>query len=227
MTTSSNKAGNANAGEPRIRVTEIFHSLQGESRTVGWPTVFVRLTGCPLRCGYCDTAYAFSGGEWMTLAQVVDQVRHHGAHFVTVTGGEPLAQPDVIPLLKMLCDSGLEVSLETSGSRDIAAVDQRVSVVMDLKTPGSGECDKNLYDNIDRLDSNDQVKFVIQDREDYEWSRQQLEKYRLDQKCEVLFSPVHGRLETRDLAEWILEDKLPVRLQVQLHKLIWGDERAR
>jgi len=227
MTTSSNKAGKTDTSELRIRITEIFHSLQGESRSVGWPTVFVRLTGCPLRCGYCDTAYAFSGGSWMTLAQVVEQVRGYGAHHVTVTGGEPLAQPDVIPLLEQLCDDGFEVSLETSGSRDITEVDARVSVVMDLKTPGSGECDKNRYDNIDELDSNDQVKFVIANRQDYEWSREQLAKFKLDQKCEVLFSPVHDQLGTRDLAEWILEDKLPVRLQVQLHKLIWGDERAR
>jgi len=226
MTTRSNKPTPA-VTEPRIRITEIFHSLQGESRTVGYPTVFVRLTGCPLRCGYCDTEYAFSGGSWMTLDQVVDQVRSYGARFVTVTGGEPLAQPDVILLLRRLCDVGLDVSLETSGSRDIATVDERVSVVMDLKTPGSGECDKNLYDNIDKLDSNDQVKFVILDRDDYQWSRDQLEKYRLNEKCEVLFSPVHGDLETRDLAEWILQDRLPVRLQIQLHKLIWGDERAR
>jgi 7-carboxy-7-deazaguanine synthase len=227
MTTSSNKAGKTDTSELRIRITEIFHSLQGESRSVGWPTVFVRLTGCPLRCGYCDTAYAFSGGSWMTLAQVVEQVRDYGAHHVTVTGGEPLAQPDVIPLLEQLCDDGFEVSLETSGSRDITEVDARVSVVMDLKTPGSGECDKNRYDNIDELDSNDQVKFVIANRQDYEWSREQLAKFKLDKKCEVLFSPVHDQLGTRDLAEWILEDKLPVRLQVQLHKLIWGDERAR
>jgi 7-carboxy-7-deazaguanine synthase len=215
------------ANASRVRITEIFYSLQGEARAVGWPTVFVRLTGCPLRCGYCDTEYAFSGGDWMTFDEIADRVASYETRHVCVTGGEPLAQPDVIPLLELLCDRGYQVSLETSGSRDIAPVDDRVSVVMDLKTPGSGECDRNLYDNIDQLDGNDQLKFVIQDRADYEWSRAQLDKYRLSEKCEVLFSPVHGKLETRELADWILADRLPVRLQVQLHKLIWGDERGR
>jgi 7-carboxy-7-deazaguanine synthase len=215
------------ANASRVRITEIFYSLQGEARAVGWPTVFVRLTGCPLRCGYCDTEYAFSGGDWMTFDEIAERVASYETRHVCVTGGEPLAQPDVIPLLELLCDRGYQVSLETSGSRDIAPVDDRVSVVMDLKTPGSGECDRNLYDNIDQLDGNDQLKFVIQDRADYEWSRAQLDKYRLSEKCEVLFSPVHGKLETRELADWILADRLPVRLQVQLHKLIWGDERGR
>lgn len=214
-------------GGPQVRVTEIFYSLQGEARTVGWPTVFIRLTGCPLRCGYCDTEYAFTGGRWMSLDDIADATAGYGAHYVTVTGGEPLAQPDVILLLKQLCDQGYEVSLETSGSRDISEVDERVSVVMDLKTPASGESDRNLYDNIGRLDANDQVKFVIQDRQDYEWSRDQLEKHALDEKCEVLFSPVHGHLAARELAQWILDDRLPVRMQVQMHKLIWGDERGR
>ncbi len=214
-------------GGARVRVTEIFFSLQGEARTIGYPTVFIRLTGCPLRCGYCDTEYAFSGGDWMSLDKVIEKTAVYDAKYVTVTGGEPLAQPDVIPLLTQLCDSGYEVSLETSGSRDISDVDDRVSVVMDLKTPGSGESDKNLYENIQRLDQNDQVKFVIQDREDYEWSREQLAKSTLDQKCEVLFSPVHDKLEPDLLAKWILDDRLPVRMQVQLHKIVWGDERGR
>ena len=220
-------ADTTTADEYRVRITEIFHSLQGEARAVGWPTVFVRLTGCPLRCGYCDTEYAFSGGDWMSLEEIIERVDEYKSRHVCVTGGEPLAQPGVIPLLRILCDRGYQVSLETSGSRNISAVDDRVSVVMDLKTPGSGECDRNLYDNINRLDDNDQVKFVILDRADYEWSREQVEKYHLSEKCEVLFSPVHGQLEIKDLAQWILEDRLPVRLQVQLHKLIWGDERGR
>jgi 7-carboxy-7-deazaguanine synthase len=220
-------ADTTTADVSRVRITEIFHSLQGEARAVGWPTVFVRLTGCPLRCGYCDTEYAFSGGDWMSLDEIIERVDEYRSRHVCVTGGEPLAQPGVIPLLRILCDRGYQVSLETSGSRNINAVDDRVSVVMDLKTPGSGECDRNLYDNIDRLDDNDQVKFVILDRADYEWSREQVEKYHLSEKCEVLFSPVHGQLEIKDLAQWILEDRLPVRLQVQLHKLIWGDERGR
>ncbi|MEE8388065.1 MAG: 7-carboxy-7-deazaguanine synthase QueE [Acidiferrobacterales bacterium] len=211
----------------RLRITEIFYSLQGEARTVGWPTVFVRLTGCPLRCGYCDTEYAFSGGNWLTLDAILGEVALHGARYVTVTGGEPLAQSDTLELLTRLCDIGYEVSLETSGSRDITDVDDRVSVVMDLKTPGSGEVDKNRYANIDVLSRNDQVKFVIIDRADYEWSREQLAEYRLDNKCEVLFSPVSETLDAKSLAEWILEDRLPVRMQIQLHKIIWGNERGR
>ena len=212
---------------PRLRVTEIFHSLQGEARSVGWPTVFVRLTGCPLRCGYCDTEYAFNGGNWMTLNSILDEVATFGARYVTVTGGEPLAQPGTTELLAQLCEVPYEVSLETSGSRDITDIDDRVSVVMDLKTPGSGEVDKNLYENIDVLSSNDQVKFVITSRADYEWSRKQLTQYCLDNKCEVLFSPVTETLDAKNLAQWILEDRLPVRMQLQLHKIIWGDERGR
>ena len=192
-------------GGSRVRVTEIFYSLQGEARTVGWPTVFIRLTGCPLRCGYCDTEYAFSGGDWMSLDDIVETIDGYQAHYVTVTGGEPLAQPDVLPLLKQLCNAGYEVSLETSGSRDISNVDKRVSVVMDLKTPGSGESDKNLYENIQQLDANDQVKFVIQDRTDYDWSCELLENHKLDEKCEVLFSPVFGKLDSDLLAQWIQE----------------------
>ncbi len=210
-----------------LRVTEIFYSLQGEARTAGWPTVFVRLTGCPLRCGYCDTEYAFSGGDWMTLDEILRDVSTYGARYVTVTGGEPLAQTDTPALLAMLCDAGYQVSLETSGSRDVNALDDRVNVVMDLKTPGSGESDKNRYENIDALDSNDQIKFVITDRADYEWSCHLLAEHQLDKRCEVLFSPVSGELEAKLLAQWILQDRLPVRMQLQLHKLIWGDERGR
>jgi len=215
------------AAQRALRVTEIFHSIQGESRTVGWPTVFVRLTGCPLRCGYCDTAYAFQGGVRMTLSEIVAAVAEHRPRFVTVTGGEPLAQPDCRLLLKMLCDAGYSVSLETSGALDIATVDRRVSIVMDLKAPGSGELERNRLANIDLLARKDQVKFVLADRGDYEWARDMLSEHRLEQRCEVLFSPVHGMLEPRALAEWILADNLPVRLQVQLHKLLWGDERGR
>lgn len=212
---------------PRLRITEIFYSLQGEARTVGWPTVFVRLTGCPLRCGYCDTEYAFSGGDWLSLDEILNEVAIHGAHYVTVTGGEPLAQYETPELLNRLCDAGYAVSLETSGSRDISGLDDRVGVVMDLKTPGSGELDKNRYENINALDSNDQIKFVIADRADYEWSRGQLVDHQLDNKCEVLFSPVSESLDAKSLAQWILEDRLPVRMQLQLHKIIWGDERGR
>lgn len=208
----------------QLRITEIFYSLQGESKTVGCPTVFVRLTGCPLRCGYCDTAYAFSGGEIQSFDQILDEIASYGAHYVTVTGGEPLAQPGAILLLSLLCDAGYEVSLETSGALDVSQVDSRVVKVMDLKTPGSLELDKNLYSNIEHLTQNDQVKFVICNREDYEWSKLQLEKYALaDKVSDVLFSPSFGEVESRQLAEWILEDRLPVRFQLQLHKLLWAD----
>jgi 7-carboxy-7-deazaguanine synthase len=211
----------------RLRVTEIFYSLQGESRTVGLPTVFVRLTGCPLRCRYCDTEYAFSGGQWQTLPDILDEVGTYNPRYVTVTGGEPLAQPACLPLLSSLCEAGYQVSLETSGALPINGVDPRVSVVLDLKTPGSGEEARNLYANLERLEAKDQVKFVIRDRADYEWARDQLAEHRLDGRCEVLFSPVHGELAPAALADWILEDRLPVRLQLQLHKLLWDDARGR
>jgi 7-carboxy-7-deazaguanine synthase len=211
----------------RLRITEIFYSLQGESRSVGWPTVFIRLTGCPLRCGYCDTEYAFSGGDWMAFAAIEAEVARYTSSHVCVTGGEPLAQKGCPGLLSRLCDAGYEVSLETSGALDISMVDSRVVKVMDLKTPSSGEVEKNLYANIDHLERKDQVKFVIGSREDYDWSREQLQRYRLEQRCEVLFSPVHGAVAPRELAQWILDDRLQVRFQLQLHKLIWGEEPGR
>jgi 7-carboxy-7-deazaguanine synthase len=211
----------------RLRITEIFHSLQGESRTAGCPTVFVRLTGCPLRCGYCDTAYAFSGGEWMVLETVLEQVAAFAPRHVCVTGGEPLAQKGATELLSRLCDSGYQVSLETSGALDIGGVDRRVSRVMDLKTPSSGESSRNLMSNLGHLGEHDQVKFVIGDEADYLWSRDLLKAHRLHETCEVLFSPVHGDLEASQLADWVLRDRLPVRFQLQLHKLLWGEELGR
>jgi 7-carboxy-7-deazaguanine synthase len=214
-----------NANRDALRITEIFYSLQGEARTVGLPTVFVRLTGCPLRCVYCDTAYAFSGGEMASITEVTAQVAEHQPRYVTVTGGEPLAQPACLPLLVALCDAGYEVSLETSGAMPVAGVDPRVVKVLDLKTPASGEMQRNDYDNIPLLTQNDQVKFVICDREDYEWARFKLDEYQLpDRVSDVLFSPSHEQLAARELAEWILQDNLPVRLQLQLHKLLWHDE---
>ena len=216
------------AAEPDcLRVTEIFHSLQGESRTVGIPTVFIRLTGCPLRCQYCDTEYAFTGGKWMQLDQIQGALRQYQANYVTVTGGEPLAQKLCLKLLTRLCDEGYEVSLETSGALDVAQVDLRVVKVMDLKTPGSGESANNRYENIAHLSPNDQVKFVICDREDYLWAKQVIAQYRLTERCEVLLSPSHAQLAAPTLADWILEDRLPVRFQIQLHKYLWGDVPGR
>lgn len=213
----------SSAQPARLRITEIFFSLQGETRTVGLPTVFVRLTGCPLRCTYCDTAYAFSGGEWQSLAAIGECVAAYGAHYVTVTGGEPLAQKACPALLTQLCDAGYEVSLETSGAMDIAALDPRVVRVVDIKTPGSGEVEKNLYHNLALLSARDQVKFVICDAGDYQWACDTMAQYQLTQVCEVLFSPSHEQLPAAQLAEWILRDRLPVRLQIQLHKYLWGD----
>jgi 7-carboxy-7-deazaguanine synthase len=211
----------------QCRITEIFYSLQGETRTVGLPTVFVRLTGCPLRCGYCDTEYAFYGGEKMDIEDIVAQVASYKPRYVCVTGGEPLAQPNCIPLLTALCDLGVEVSIETSGAMDIGKVDPRVVRVMDLKTPGSGEVSKNRYDNIELLQAKDQLKFVICNREDYDWACNKLDEYQLAGRCEVLFSPIHGELEPAQLADWIVADNLPVRMQLQLHKYLWGDEQGR
>ena len=213
------------ASRLNLRISEIFYSLQGEARTSGIPTTFVRLTGCPLRCQYCDTDYAFHGGEQIAIDDIVATVEEHETPFVTVTGGEPLAQPGCISLMSELCDAGYTVSLETSNAVDISAVDPRVSVVLDLKTPGSAEVHRNLYDNIALLKDIDQVKFVICDRQDYEWSRFKLAEYDLQSRVsEVLFSPSYTQLEPRNLAEWILEDRLTVRLQLQLHKLLWGDK---
>jgi len=210
-----------------LRVTEIFLSLQGESRTVGIPTVFVRLTGCPLRCLYCDTAYAFKGGEAVALDGVLARVASYGVRHVTVTGGEPLAQAACLALLAALCDQGCEVSLETSGALDVSGVDPRVVRVVDLKTPASGEVEKNRYENLVHLGPRDQVKFVICDRADYEWAKAELIRHDLAQRCEVLFSPSYGQLPAHELAEWILHDRLPVRFQIQLHKVLWGEERGR
>ncbi|MHB8623602.1 MAG: 7-carboxy-7-deazaguanine synthase QueE [Sulfuricaulis sp.] len=211
----------------RLRVTEVFFSLQGEARTVGYPTVFIRLTGCPLRCSYCDTEYAFYGGQWLELNDILQRVAEYAPRYVTVTGGEPLAQRSCRDLLTALCDRDYEVSIETGGALDIAGIDPRVSIVMDLKTPGSGEENRNLYANIPYLAKKDQVKFVICDRTDYEWSRAKLMEYRIDQVCEVLFSTCYGQLNPKDLAEWILADRLLVRLQIQLHKILWNDARGR
>jgi 7-carboxy-7-deazaguanine synthase len=209
---------------PRLRITEIFHSLQGESTLVGLPTVFVRLTGCPLRCGYCDTAYAFQGGEWMLLDEILEQVSAHQSRYVTVTGGEPLAQKNCLPLLTRLCDAGYTVSLETSGALDVSETDPRVIRVMDLKTPGSGEIERNLYENIDHLQAHDQVKFVICSQADYQWAKQKIAEYTLNERCVVLLSPAHEQQNARELAEWILADRLSVRLQLQLHKYLWDNK---
>jgi len=208
-----------------LRITEIFYSLQGEARTSGLPTVFVRLTGCPLRCQYCDTAYAFSGGTMTSLEEVLEQVAGFGARYVTVTGGEPLAQPACLPLLVGLCDAGYQVSLETSGALDIAGVDPRVSIVLDLKTPGSAEVSRNLYTNLALLANKDQVKFVICDRQDFSWASFKVREYELlDRVGDVLFSPSVGQQDATELAEWILAEQLPVRFQMQLHKILWGDK---
>jgi 7-carboxy-7-deazaguanine synthase len=211
--------------EPALRITEIFHSLQGETSTTGLPTVFVRLTGCPLRCGYCDTAYAFEGGSKMALSEIMQTIDDFGAKYVTVTGGEPLAQPQCIDLLKDLCDAGYRVSLETSGAMPVNEVDQRVHKILDLKTPGSGEVTRNLYENIPLLLPHDEVKFVICDRQDYDWCSLKMDELRLtDYVSEILFSPSQGQLSPKQLAEWILQDKLDVRMQLQTHKYIWGDQ---
>ena len=217
----------AAASPERLRLTEIFLSLQGEARSIGWPTVFVRLTGCPLRCHYCDTAYAFHGGDWWTFDAILEEVARHGARHVCVTGGEPLAQKRCVALLARLCDAGYEVSLETSGAIDIGEVDPRVSRVLDIKTPASGEVGRNLWSNLPLLTPHDQVKVVICDRADYEWSKGVLAEHRLAGTCDVLFSPSFGQVSPRELADWIVEDRLPVRFQVQLHKLLWDDAPGR
>jgi 7-carboxy-7-deazaguanine synthase len=212
----------------QVRLTEIFLSLQGESTSVGLPTVFVRLTGCPLRCQYCDTEYAFHGGTVTSVADTVDQVKAFGVSHVTVTGGEPLAQPGVLPLMQRLCDLGLKVSLETSGAMDIAMVDERVRRVVDIKTPGSGEVQRNLWQNLAHLHAGDELKFVICSRQDYDWARLKCDELNLwELGVEILFSPSSSQLPACDLADWVVADRLPVRMQVQLHKLLWGDEPGR
>jgi len=230
MTSAPDTALPAASTEERaqmLRVTEIFFSLQGETSRAGLPTVFVRLTGCPLRCGYCDTAYAFHGGESRSLVDILGEVAQYGARCVTVTGGEPLAQRGCRSLLRALADRGYSVSLETSGALDISDVDPRVSRIVDIKTPGSGESAKNLWSNLDHLTAHDELKFVLCGEADYEWARQTVVDRALDRICPILFSPAFGELAPRTLAEWILRDRLPVRMQVQLHKLLWGEERGR
>lgn len=211
----------------RLRVTEMFHSIQGEAAAIGWRTVFVRLTGCPLRCIWCDTTYSFHGGEWRTIDDILAEVVGYGAQHVCVTGGEPLAQKRCLTLLQRLCDAGYEVSLETSGALDVSAVDPRVRKVMDLKAPDSGESARNLWPNLDHLLPHDQVKIVIASRIDYEWARKVVAEHAIDRRCMVLFSPVWGKVEPRELAEWIIDDRLPVRFQLQLHKLLWNDAKGK
>jgi len=206
-----------------LKINEIFFSIQGETTKSGLPTIFIRLTGCPLRCVYCDTEYAFHDGDKITLTEIMEKISDYKTKQITVTGGEPLAQKNCRPLLKMLCDAGYDVSLETSGALDIQNIDARVARIVDLKTPASGEVDKNLYENMQHLTTHDQVKFVICDRQDYEWSKEKLDEYNLNKQCDVLFSASHGEIQNSQLADWILQDQLPVRLQIQLHKYLWGD----
>jgi 7-carboxy-7-deazaguanine synthase len=207
----------------RLKITELFYSLQGEARNVGLPTVFIRLTGCPLRCSYCDTEYAFSGGEWMDIQSILEQVKQFKTRHVTVTGGEPLAQKNCIELLRLLCNSGYEVTLETSGAIAIDSVDERVIKILDVKTPASGEVSKNRLQNLLLLTAEDQIKFVICNEDDYHWSKQFIEQHQLESCCEILFSPSNGELDASQLADWILRDQLNVRFQIQLHKILWGD----
>jgi len=213
--------------ENSLKITEIFYSLQGESNTIGLPTVFIRLTGCPLRCSYCDTAYAFTGGERQSIESIIEKVDQYKAKYITVTGGEPLAQVNSHQLMKQLLDKGYIVSLETSGAIDVSLVDDRVVKVMDLKTPASAEMDKNIYQNIEYLSTKDQVKFVIADMADYEWSKSIMQQYDLANRCEVLFSPVMGEMQPRALAENIINDNLAVRFQIQLHKYLWDDAQGK
>lgn len=216
-------ASSSTSNVSQLRITEIFYSLQGETSRVGLPTVFIRLTGCPMRCTYCDTAYAFTGGKNMSLADILQQVAEYAPRYVTVTGGEPLAQKNCLPLLCALCDAGYEVSLETGGALDIGEVDARVMRVLDIKTPASGEAAKNVWENLALLTRHDEIKFVLCDENDYNWAKQILQQHRIAGKCPVLFSPAHGTLNATELADWILRDRLPVRMQLQLHKLLWNN----
>lgn len=225
--TSTSTAGPGLAKQDRLRINEIFFSLQGEADSVGFPTVFIRLTGCPLRCQYCDTAYAFHHGDWIEIEAILNITSQYAARHVCVTGGEPLAQPNCIPLLARLCDAGFKVSLETSGAMDIAAVDARVSRVVDVKTPGSNEVGRNKVENFELLRSSDQLKFVICSRADYEWSKDFIEQHHLLARCPVLLSPSYTEMPPAHLADWILADRLPVRFQLQLHKILWGDVAGR
>ena len=209
-----------------LKIYEIFHSLQGETSRIGLPTVFVRLTGCPMRCTYCDTEYAFSGGGFMEISEILQKVADFGAHFVTVTGGEPLAQKECYELLKTLCDAGYSVSLETGGARDIAPVDARVSVILDIKTPASNEEKNMLWSNVDHIKTKDEIKFVLCNRADYDWAKAKMVELNLTQKCPILFSPSYHDLPANDLATWVLADKLPVRMQIQLHKILWGEKKG-
>ena len=213
--------------QPSLRINEIFYSLQGETSRAGLPTAFIRLTGCPLRCTYCDTSYAFQEGETLALPEIIDKVGQFHARYVTVTGGEPLAQKNCLTLLQQLCDAGYSVSLETSGALDVSRVDPRVSKILDIKTPGSGEVEKNRWENLEWLTPLDEVKFVLCSEEDYAWSKQALTERRVAERCQVLFSAAQGQLSPATLAEWILRDNLPVRLQIQLHKLLWGEGRGK
>ena len=227
MSSTTTDAREKGSDPDRLRITEIFLSLQGEARDSGRATVFVRLTGCPLRCGYCDTAYAFHGGEWRTIDEVVRQVRDYGVQHVCVTGGEPLAQKRCIELLHRLCEEGLSVSLETSGALDVSSVDPRVSRVVDVKTPGSGEERRNRWSNLPLLTAHDQLKFVLCGRADYEWARAKIAEHDMAARCDVILSPSFGQLDPTMLAQWMIEDRSPARMQVQLHKLLWGDARGK
>ena len=208
----------------QLKIFEIFYSLQGESSRVGLPTIFIRLSGCPMRCHYCDTAYAFQGGSMMTIDEIIKTIKKYDTPYVTVTGGEPLAQKEVLSLLKVLADQNYEVSLETGGGLSIKEVDPRIKIILDIKTPESGEEKKNHWDNLNLIHSKDEIKLVLCSREDYDWAKKILHQYKLTEKCDVLFSPVYQKLNATDLGNWILEDQLPVRMQIQLHKLLWGEK---
>lgn len=208
----------------QLKIFEIFYSLQGESSRVGLPTIFIRLSGCPMRCHYCDTAYAFQGGSMMTIDEIMETIKKYHTHYVTVTGGEPLAQKEVLNLLKVLADQNFKVSLETGGGLSIKEVDPRIKIILDIKTPESGEESKNYWDNLNFIHLKDEIKFVLCSREDYDWAKKIINQYKLSEKCDVLFSPVYQKLNITDLGDWILEDQLPVRMQIQLHKLLWGEK---